>query len=222
MSRELSREARRQQILKVAEQQFAVTGFGSTTVASVARAAGVSEAMLYRQFGRKQKLFEEVLAHNTQDRLAALRERFFSIPEIPPLQCIESMAQSTILACVDDVGNGTVMAWALMELPEFAADVYRAEIGVTETLWDSEIATRLAGSPLRTWAAIHLLPYAVHVCMAFGFWLATLRHNPATAQAHARQFVDGIMDIARALLSFPLESFHTPPSRLPEHNVSSR
>ena len=208
-----SGEQKRQQILKAAEEQFAATGFGSTSTATVAKAADVSEAMLYIHFGTKQKLFEEVLKRNTQGRLAVLRERFLSIPNMPPLECIESMAESTVLACVDDIGNASVMARGLMEMPEFAADVYRAEIGATEALWDSEIAKRFGGSPVRTRLAVHLVPYAVHACMAFGLWLTTLRHKPATAEAHARQYAGGIGDVARVALSFLSEPFVAAASR---------
>jgi AcrR family transcriptional regulator len=206
-------EQQRQQILKAAEEQFAATGFGSASTATVAKAAGVSEATLYIHFGTKQELFEEVLKRNTQDRLAALRKRFFSIPNMPPLECIESLAESTVLACVDDIANASVMAWGLMEMPEFAADVYRVEIGATEALWDSEIGKRFGKSPVRTRLAVHLVPYAVHACMAFGLWLATLRHKPETAEAHARQYAGGIVDIARVALSFLSEPFVAEASR---------
>jgi AcrR family transcriptional regulator len=213
--RGVSHEERRQHILKMAGEQFAATGLGSTTTAALAKAAGVSEAMLYRDFGNKQELFEEVVGRNTQDRLAALRQRFFSIPNLPPLECIESMAESTVLACVDEIGNASVMVWALMELPDFAADVYRVEIGAAEALWDAEIGVRLAGSPLRSRVAVHVAPYAVHACMAFGFWLATLRHKPATAQAHARQYAEGVANMAWAVLNYAPESIQAAACWLP-------
>jgi hypothetical protein len=111
------------------------------------------------------------------------------------------MAESTILACADGGSNASVMAWALLEMPEFAADVYRSEIGATELMWDSEICTRFAGSPVRGRLAIHLVPYVVHACMAFGFWLATLRHKTETAEAHARQYAEGVVDAARMVLT---------------------
>jgi AcrR family transcriptional regulator len=213
VSRWLS-EQRRRQILKLAERQFAAFGLASTTTIALAKAAGISEAMLYIHFGTKQKLFQEVTKRNSQDRLAALRERFFSIPELPPLECTERMAESTILACVEDTGNASVMAWGLMEMLEFAADVYRAEIGSTEALWNAEIATRFGDSLVRSRLAVHLVPYAVHPCMAFGFWLTTLRHKPATAQAHARQYAGAVVHVARAVLNFPPESFGAPASCL--------
>lgn len=201
----LSHEARRQRILQIAAAQFVTNGFSSTTMVKLAEVANLSEKVLHRHFRTKRKLFQEVVQRNSKNRLRALQARFFAIPDTEPVQCIESMAESTILACVDVEGNASVMACALMEQPEFAADVYRLEVGATQALWDAEIATRLADSPFRTWIAVHLAPYAVRVCMAFGFWLAALRHKPETAREHARQFTSGIVDVARALLSVPPE-----------------
>ena len=147
-----------------------------------------------------------MVERNTQQRLAGLEGRLSSIPNLPPLECIDRMAEATILACADGEGNASVMAWALLEMPEFAADVYRREIGATELMWDSEICKRFAESPVRPRLAIHLVPYVVHACMAFGLWLATLRHKAATAQAHARQYAEGVVDAARMVLSFCPES----------------
>src|SRR5581483_3769750 len=135
----LSRDLRREEILKSAEMLFARTGLKSTTTAALAKASGISEAILYRHFGTKEKLFETVVQRNTEHRLSLLESRFASIPDLPPLDCIAGLAESTILACADDAGNASVMTWALLEMPEFAADVYRSEIGATELMWDSEI-----------------------------------------------------------------------------------
>ena len=214
----LSRERRREQILNSAELLFAATGLRSTTTSALAKAAGISEAILYRHFGAKQKLFEEVVERNSRERLAGLEIRFSSIPELPPLECIDRMAEATILACADGEGNASVMAWALLEMPEFAADVYRGEIGATELLWDSEICRRFAESPVRPRLAIHLLPYVAHSCMAFGLWLATLRHKAATAQAHARVYAEGVVDAARMVLSFCPESLAAVGARAPSQD----
>src|ERR1039458_5771535 len=110
----LPRERRREQILKSAERLFAGTGLRSTTTSALAKAAGISEAILYRHFGAKQKLFEEVVESNTQQRLAGLEGRLSSIPNLPPLECIDRMAEASILACTEGEGNPSVMAWALL------------------------------------------------------------------------------------------------------------
>ena len=205
----LSRECRREQILKSAELLFGATGLRSTTTVALAKAAGISETILYRHFGTKEKLFETVVERNTHERLAGLEARFSSIPDLPPLECVDHMAEATILVCADGEGNASVMAWALLEVPEFAADVYRSEIGATELMWDTEVCKRFADSPARPRLAIHLVPYVVHACMAFGLWLATLRHKAATAEAHARQYAEGVVDAARMVLSFNPESIGT-------------
>jgi AcrR family transcriptional regulator len=80
----LPRERRREQILRSAERLFAGTGLRSTTTAALAKAARISEAILYRHFGVKQKLFEKVVEHNTQQRLAGLEGRFSLIPTSRP------------------------------------------------------------------------------------------------------------------------------------------
>ncbi len=164
---------------------------------------------------RKRKPLEEAVRRNSDVRLAVLRERLLSMPDMPVLEFLESMAESTILACVGDIGNASLMASGLIKIPEFAADVYRAEIGATEALWEAEIGSRLPASPHRTRVAVHLVPYAVRACMAFGFWLAALHHEPATAQAHARQYAGGIVDAARGLLmSAPQEPASLPAPQL--------
>ena len=76
-------------------------------------------------------------------------------------------------------------------------------------MWDSEIRKRYGESSVRTRLAVHLVPYVVHACMAFGFWMATLRHKAGTAQAHARQYAQGIVDAARAVLNSPPEFVET-------------
>ncbi len=201
------REQQRQRIMRAAEAAFAAGGLGSTSVAALAKAGGVAVPVLHSHFGTKRKLFEEVVNYNAESRLAGLRDRFLEIPKMPPIQCVESMAEATVLACVDPIGNASVMGRALVEIPDFASDVYRAEVGATEALWNAEIGRRFEGSPVRTRLTVHLVPYAAHTCMAFGFWLAALRHNPATAQGHARQYADGIVHVAQAVLEAQETSF---------------
>ncbi len=202
----LSGEQRRQQILQASEVQFAISGFRATTTVSLAKAAGVSEPVLYSHFSTKQNLFREVVQRNAQDRLKNLRGRFVSMPDLDPLKWVERIAESTVMACVEASGNASIMAWGLMEIPQFAAEIYRSEIGSTEELWIAEIGTHFADSPMRTSLAVQVVPYAVHACMAFGLWLATLHHKPATARDHARQYASGIVEVARAALDFRSKS----------------
>jgi AcrR family transcriptional regulator len=55
-------EERRLQILRVAVSLFAHNGFRGTTTKEIARAAGVSEAMVFRHFATKEELYTAILA----------------------------------------------------------------------------------------------------------------------------------------------------------------
>ena len=62
----MRRADRKQQILAQAKQLFVTSGYQNTTTEKIARAAGVSEPMLYRHFDSKKTLFLEVL-HQIRD-----------------------------------------------------------------------------------------------------------------------------------------------------------
>src|SRR6267142_88620 len=56
-------EERRLQIVRVAMQLFSQRGFRGTTTKEIARAAGVSEAMVFRHFATKEELYSAILDH---------------------------------------------------------------------------------------------------------------------------------------------------------------
>src|SRR5882757_344006 len=52
---------RREQLIDVATKLFAGFGYDATTTAAIAKAAGVTEPILYRHFKSKQKLFVAIV-----------------------------------------------------------------------------------------------------------------------------------------------------------------
>ena len=54
-------DARREQILQTAVSLFSQSGFKGTTTKEIARAAGVSEAMVFRHFSTKSELYDAIL-----------------------------------------------------------------------------------------------------------------------------------------------------------------
>jgi TetR/AcrR family transcriptional regulator len=56
-------DERRLQILKVAMRLFSQRGFRGTITKEIARAAGVSEAMVFRHFATKEELYSAILDH---------------------------------------------------------------------------------------------------------------------------------------------------------------
>jgi AcrR family transcriptional regulator len=59
--------ATRSALLTAARQQIAERGFEGTTTRDVAAAAGVNQALVYRYFGSKEKLFAEAAGDATTD-----------------------------------------------------------------------------------------------------------------------------------------------------------
>src|SRR5207244_8381654 len=57
----MRRADRKRQLLAHAKQLFVSLGYNNTTTEKIARAAGVSEPVLYRHFDNKKALFLEVL-----------------------------------------------------------------------------------------------------------------------------------------------------------------
>jgi AcrR family transcriptional regulator len=87
-------EERRLQILRVAMRLFSQRGFRGTTTKEIARAADVSEAMVFRHFATKEELYSAIL-----DQKACLHD------EIGPCQAV-----ADAIARQDDRGVFEAMA----------------------------------------------------------------------------------------------------------------
>jgi AcrR family transcriptional regulator len=64
----MSGDERRNQILQVAINLFSQRGFSGTTTKEIARAAGVSEAMVFRHYATKHELYHAILDHKACNR----------------------------------------------------------------------------------------------------------------------------------------------------------
>jgi AcrR family transcriptional regulator len=62
--------ATREALLGAAARAFAERGFDRTTVRDIARLAGANQALVFRYFGSKEALFEEVMTRGGREQLA--------------------------------------------------------------------------------------------------------------------------------------------------------
>lgn len=191
----------RLKVLRTAAAHFAKTGLRGTTLPMLARAAGIAESILYARFGSKERLFREAVQDNIDTRLRLLEARTLSANYESETIAVERIAEATVTVCVDDAGSSVLTSWALLEDHDYAANLYRNEIGSVEFVWNRALAERFGNSPSRRILSVRLVPYAVSASLAFGFWLAALRHSAAGAAAMAQGFVAGIGQTAAALLS---------------------
>lgn len=70
----LSGPDRKNSIVQAARTIFAENGFNATSIKAIARAAGVSEALIYKHFSGKQELYAEVLRFSRDVGAVHLRE----------------------------------------------------------------------------------------------------------------------------------------------------
>jgi AcrR family transcriptional regulator len=91
-------EERRLQIVRVAMRLFSQRGFRGTTTKEIARAAGVSEAMVFRHFATKEELYSAILDHK-----ACLHD------EMDPLQMVaEAIARKDDHAVFEGMALGAL------------------------------------------------------------------------------------------------------------------
>jgi AcrR family transcriptional regulator len=191
----------RLKVLRTVAAHFARTGLRGTTLSMLASAAGIPESILYARFGSKERLFREAVEHNIGARLQLLEARTLSASYENETIAVERIAEATVTVCVDGAVSSILTSWALLEDHDYAANLYRNEIGSVEFVWNRALAERFGDSPSRRILSIQLVPYAVSACLAYGFWLAALRHDAGGAAAMAQGFVAGIGQTASALLS---------------------
>jgi len=66
-------ETRRNQIVAVAAEMFATRGFSGTTTKEIADGAGVSEAIIFRHFESKEKLYAAILDYKVKQGTERLK-----------------------------------------------------------------------------------------------------------------------------------------------------
>jgi len=91
-TKRLNAADRRQQLLRVAKRLFAQYGYKMTTTANIAKAANVTEPILYRHFKSKKNLFIEVIDEIRRETLDQWRQ--MASEHDDPLKALQCIAAS--------------------------------------------------------------------------------------------------------------------------------
>ena len=78
-------EARREQILQLAVEVFAESGFSAGTTTEIAKRAGLTQPALYHYVGSKEQLLAEII-HRMGAELSAVLESVLSRTELTPAE----------------------------------------------------------------------------------------------------------------------------------------
>lgn len=193
-------DLRRQLILAAAKRCFARHGFAGTTTKSVAAAAAVSEALLFKHFPSKAALFAEILTEECEadPALAHLRGQEPSTATL--VEIIETMVEHFLQIAKgarEEEARLRLMLTSHLDDGEFARLVYaKVELMVGEIFAASLARAIAAGdaSPVAV-APLNLFWFAHHTALS-----AALMRLPATpCLAYARQD-----DLKRQLCEFLL------------------
>jgi AcrR family transcriptional regulator len=84
--RRLSSEERRELILEGATRVFAERGYSDASMTAIARAAGISPAVIYDHFGSKAELHITLLERETQQMLAFVGAALAAAPDEPAVR----------------------------------------------------------------------------------------------------------------------------------------
>lgn len=138
-TKRLNAADRRRQLLGVAKKLFAENGYKLTTTANIAKAAGVTEPILYRHFDSKKNLFLEVIneirretldqwreiAAQQEDPLAVLRMVADSFQAAREVHQLEYRVAYRALAEVNDQEVARVLRAFYCDEADFFADIIR-------------------------------------------------------------------------------------------------
>jgi AcrR family transcriptional regulator len=149
--RRRSTEEVRALMLGAARELFAERGFGATTTREIAERAGVDETMLFRNYGSKERLFQEAVARPIERFMADYTERWLSAPlaESDPEEILRAFVESLydlasenrqllLAATPNHLGHGAQGAFSKLE--RLATETARAQ-GFT---YDAAVAIRAA------------------------------------------------------------------------------
>jgi AcrR family transcriptional regulator len=125
--------ATRLALLDAAGRLFAERGFDRTTVRDIAKLAGVNQSLLFRYFGSKEALFEEVVAAGGREQLAST----------PPEQLLGTALRSMLTR--DDAGGRDHSLEAFLRSTGSSSAAIRHQVGheytrALATLTDAEDA----------------------------------------------------------------------------------
>lgn len=168
----LSADLRKRKIVEAATALFARHGFAGTTSAALARACGVSEALIYKLFESKQGLHDAIIEHKLEtwlpleidpgsgaleDVLTSLAEQVFarvaedpdfvrlmSYADLQESAFVQRFAEARGVSCVQEIGDHLAKRVAAGEL-RADLDVYLVAGAFLGQVWHYATGIKVHG-----------------------------------------------------------------------------
>ena len=164
MSTRLPAAERREQLLTVAAKLFSERGYAKATTAELAKAAGVTEPIIYRHFSSKRELFIAIIERSGEHTIR-LWERVLANADDPGERLVRLLGANTMVTDTEGRAAYRVMLQAISEAEDpVIAEALRGHFNQLHTFLEDEIKdaqdSRRVGrrfSPdIIAWLLIHL------------------------------------------------------------------
>jgi AcrR family transcriptional regulator len=185
--RRLDVDERRAQLLERAAELFTTHSYDELSMAAIARAAGISKALLYHYFPSKEELFRATLA----DAAAELAARTAPDESLPPLDQLRASTRAYV-DWIDERRESYVKliqsAGSVPEIRELIATVRDATAArILDALVSPAERTPAKRAAVRGW-----------LWFVDGLLLDWIEHGDRTAAEVADSLVDGLAALLRA------------------------
>lgn len=189
------REARRQDILKAALDEFTRAGFGAARLDDVARAAGVAKGTLYLYFPNKQALFEGLVKENIAPVMADAADL---LPHFPGTtrDLVRLMADMLVARVLKGSAAGVLrlMIAEGARFPELAAFHHREVVSRTLPLVRAVMERGLARGEITSDAAVRFPQMVFAPALTALVWNSLFgAFDPIDARAFVDAYVDTLL-----------------------------
>lgn len=154
---------RREQLLDKAAQLFALHGYSGTTTAEIAKAAGVTEPIIYRHFSSKRDMFIALVQRTSEQTLKLWDHELRTAPE--PAERLRRLIRANPMVTKGGKGVYRVIIQALTEvedpqilsaLIEHISVLHKFLCKEVEAAQESQQVSARFSPAITAWALIHL------------------------------------------------------------------
>lgn len=186
----LTARDRRYELVRTAAAEFCQDRIARHHDADARQSCWYFTTVLYMHFASKECLFREAVQWNSNARTHAVQRRIGSIAarEIP--DWLEQAVEAVVTVCLSAEGGPMLMNRALLESPEFGADLQWQEMRCVAAIWEQEISLRIQHDQPRQLLSTSEIYCAVQTCYSYALWLGALRHTHASAAALVRRVLE--------------------------------
>ncbi|HSB77721.1 MAG TPA: TetR/AcrR family transcriptional regulator [Candidatus Methylomirabilis sp.] len=167
-------EERRRQIIEAAATLFSRKGFRGTTTWEIARAVGVSEAMLFKHFATKEELYAAIIEAKSHPR-RLLNTAMEAVGRQDDAEVLRTLARGMIERTLADSTLMRLTYFSALEGHALSDMMFRSRVQELDDFLSQYIAKRVAAGAFRSvdplqaaWNFIGMVAYHVQLLELFG------------------------------------------------------